>query len=111
MLAQEAHLFRAFDTLGSYLESQAVRHRDNGLRYGGVARVARHIADERTVDLQAADRKTLEIRKRGVAGAKIVDRDSDTHLLELTQQRDRALGIVHDGALGQLELEPVRLEL
>src|SRR4051812_36382447 len=73
--------------------------------------ISTNVGDERLVDLQRVDRKTLEIVERRVTRAEVVNRNADTHQLQLVQLLDRLLRILHDRALRQLELEPTRIEI
>src|SRR3546814_16925319 len=55
---------------------------DRGHDCGVVAQM-RNVADEGTVDLQRVDRELATVRKRGKAGAEIVQRDVDPIVVEL----------------------------
>src|SRR5215204_536368 len=70
-----------------------------------------NVRNERLVDLQRVDRKSLQVVERGVAGAEVINRDADSHQLQLVQLLDRLLRIFHDRTLSQLELEPTRIEV
>src|SRR3546814_18793257 len=66
----------------------------------------RNVADEGTVDLQRVDRELAKVRKRGKAGAEIVQRDVDPIVVELA---DGAFGIFRpapqEDAFGDLQLQ------
>jgi len=47
-----------------------------------VVGIGDHAGDERAVDLEFADRQTLEIAHRRVAGAEVVDRDLDAGVVQ-----------------------------
>ena len=63
--------------------------------------------DERAVDLQPVDRQALEVGEARIAGAEIVDRDAHAERGDALHGFDRALGVVHDHALGDLQLQHV----
>ena len=72
--------------------------------------VAGDALHERLIDLEYIERQAFQIREAGIAGAEVVDRDPDPMLLELAQRGDGELGILRDRALGQLDLEPRRID-
>src|SRR3546814_9263604 len=89
------------DLLDAKIASQAD---DRGHDCGVVAQM-RNVADEGTVDLQRVDRELAKVRKRGNAGAEIVQRDVDPIVVELA---DGAFGIFRpapqEDAFGDLQL-------
>src|SRR5262249_40113936 len=66
------------------------------------------IRNECTIDLDLIEREAAEIAERGIAGAEVVERNADAELLELVQDRQRVLAVLHEDPLGDFELEPVR---
>src|SRR4051812_48490938 len=71
-------------------------------------RVAAEIHDKGPVDLDLVEREGLQIAQRRVAAAEIVHRDTNAERLQPTQQRDTAIEVFDQNALGDLELEPAR---
>src|ERR1043166_4506232 len=69
--------------------------------------VVLEVADEDPVDLDLLERKGVQIRQRGIAGSKIVERDMDAEQLELAQDRYGTGEVVDQNTFGDLELEPV----
>ena len=55
-----------------------------------------------------ADREGLERAEARVAGAEVVDRQHHAEPLQFLHGRDRLLDVLHDQALGELELEEFR---
>ena len=67
-----------------------------------------HVADERLVDLDRIHRQLLQVAQAGVAGAEVVDEQLDAEPLEAHQRVQRPGRILHQRALGELELDPRR---
>jgi len=68
----------------------------------------RQIRHERPVDLDLVERKAAQIAQRGIAGAEIIERDPHAEALDPAQRGKRILGVLHEDAFGDLELEAVR---
>ena len=67
-----------FHPFGNHLESELVRHHNNGIGQCQDAGVGRNVAGKRLVDLQIINIEFLRARQRRIAGAEIVDGDLDT---------------------------------
>ena len=67
-----------------------------------------HRRDEGPVDLQLVDRHLAQVGQRGVAGAEVVDRQARAEVAQPGHGGQRPLGVGHDHALGDLELERLR---
>ena len=78
---------------------------DRGADDRRVARVVAHARDERAVDLDRLHRQPLEVRERGVAGAEVVDREPEPHLVQAREHLAHAERVGEDRRLGDLELE------
>src|SRR5262249_42018510 len=106
---QQLALLLRLHALRDDLEPEAVPQGDDRRRdrhpVGGV----RHGGNERSVDLEGIDRQPRQVAQRGIAGAEIVDRDAYPHLLDGAQLPDVALDVLHEEALGDLQVEAVRL--
>ena len=61
--------------------------------------------------LIASTGKLLQVGERGVARAEVVDRERDAHLREPVEHRLGAPRLGHDHALGDLQLEPLGIEV
>src|SRR5207249_703731 len=57
------------------------------------------------VDLERVQREAAQIAQARVAGAEVVDRQAHADRLELSQNVRSLLGIAHQHALGDLQLE------
>ena len=86
---------------------QTVRHRDHGLHDRGVVGIARDVTHEGLIDFDVLHRKALEVSEARVAGAEIVDRDAHAELVRRHHHIDDAFALMHQGALGDLQLERV----
>ncbi len=62
---------------------------------------------ERSVDLQLADGQALQVGERGVPGSEVVHGEADADVGERRQCLERSLGLIHHGALGDLELQAI----
>src|SRR6266850_4023529 len=111
VLAQEAKLLGGLDALGEHAQAERVAHGNDRLRERRVAAALAGLRHERPVDLQAVDRQAREIREARVPGAEVVHRDVHPELLQILQHAQRALAIVDQRALGELELERARIEV
>ena len=65
---------------------------------------------ERPVDLDRVERQVLEVRQRRVAGPEVVEHEADTQVAQAAKRPDARLGLVHQHALGDLELEGAGVE-
>ena len=66
------------------------------------------VVDEAAVDLDLVERKTLQIAERGIAGAEIVERDSDADAAKLMQNGKRCFVVANEHGLRDLQFEPAR---
>ncbi len=110
MLGEKVELLLGLHPFRDHFQPEAVRHRDDRLRNRDVVRVLRDVLDERAVDLDAVEREPLDGREGRVTRAEVVDREADAHRLDPVEYLLRARGVLHDHALGDFELEAVRLE-
>jgi hypothetical protein len=61
--------------------------------------------DQRTVDLELADREADQLADREEASAEVADRDRGAEPVEPREGLRHAFGLARQGVLGQLELE------
>ena len=85
-----------------------MRHRNDRRDDRLVVGIDADVAHERAVDLDRVHRQLLEVRQRRVPGAEIVDRQAHAELAQAVEQRRLLLDVLHEVALGELELEHVR---
>src|SRR5688500_8349790 len=90
--AQKLHLPRFLHAFGDEPDAERARERRNRLYDRRVLRARGDVAHEAPVDLQAVDRKALEIAKRRIAGAEVVDGDDRADCLEVGQRDHHAMG-------------------
>ncbi len=64
--------------------------------------------DEGLVDLDRSDWQALQVRERGVAGTEVVERETHAEVDEGLEAPQRSLGVEHDCALGDLQLDGLR---
>ncbi len=91
--------------LGHHFQEQVpaeVHHRAHDL---GRAFVGAHGADEVAVDLQGVERQAGQVRQGREAGPEVVERQTGAGFPELLQHHGGPVGIAHDVALGDLELQ------
>ena len=74
---------------------------------GRLAPVRLEALDERAVDLDRVERQVLEVRQGRVAGPEVVEDELDAELAQRPQRSRPGLRLVHQDALGDLELEQV----
>src|SRR5690606_4036511 len=75
---QKAKLFKGFDAFGNDLDAQVM---PNGNHRTGQRRgiwIQMYVVDETLVDFQLAERKALQVAKRRITGAEIVDGKANT---------------------------------
>ena len=108
LAAQEVHLHLLFDTFGNHAFFQTPRHGDHGADDNSLIRRVGDVADEGTIDLQDIDGEMFQVTQTGVSRPKIIDRQADPKVLEFTLDRRTSIGITHQDAFGQLQLEQMR---
>ena len=99
-LLQMVQLVGVLDPFGHHLQVQRVRKRDDCLYNRGILRVLPEL-----VDLQNVDREALEVGKRRVASAAVIDGELDAQRFELAQRADGTVCLLHQHAFGDLQLQ------
>src|SRR5579863_60899 len=107
---QRAGLLGRLDPLGDDLETEIVAESDDGTHDRRIVGLGGHVLDKGAIHLEPIHRKALEVRETRVARAEVIHGDLHAELFQLIQHRDELRRIVHDHALGQLELEKMRIE-
>src|SRR6185312_6133240 len=69
------------------------------------------VLQERLIDLDLVERKTVQIGETRIGGAEIVERDFHADLVELAQVGAGAPRVLQQRRLGDLDLEPVRRKI
>ena len=107
-LPKDSQLVRELDALSNDVEVECIgqgghRSDDRSIVSGGA-----EITQERPVDLDRVDGEAAEVAERRVAGAEVVDAHSDAMLLQRDDRPERAVDIVHQHGLGDLEVDQRR---
>src|SRR5438105_1961670 len=100
-------LLRGLDALGDDVDAQAAPEVDD--RADDLAAFSLRALHERRIDLQLVDREAMQIAERGVAGAEVVDSKTAAELANALDDRERHFRILHDRALGDLEMQCGRI--
>src|SRR5215213_3666956 len=109
-VAQDFQLILRLDALGDNVHPQNLREQDDGADDLYVLGVLRHARDERAVYLQGVNRELVKVAQGGVARAEVVYGELDADVAELAQHGRGRVYVVHDGALGDFELEAARAD-
>src|SRR6266536_6158770 len=105
---EELELRLGLHPLRHHAQLQGMGQGDDGGGDGGVIGVARDVAHEGLVDLQGVDGQALEVAQRGVADPEVVDGDPYAQRLELAQDVDGRLRVLHGVALRDLQVQGAR---
>ena len=103
-------LIEAFDPLGGGLHAERVGNIDDRADDRAGAALGVDIANEASVDLDLVQREALQIGQRRVPGAEVVHGDAHAEFLEVLQHLVGMGAVVEEQALGDLDLQPVRLQ-
>src|SRR3990167_11198437 len=79
---QHLALRLGLDALGDHGQPQALTQGDDGLNDDRAAVVVEQARHEGLVDLELVQRQALQVGQRGVTGPEVVERETDTQLLE-----------------------------
>ncbi len=102
---QGLRLGAALDALRDRRDPDLLGEPQDGLDDPAIARLRQHRPDEGPVDLQRGDRQGAEMTERGIARAEIVHRDAEAGRAAARKGGGGAGRILHQRALGDLELE------
>src|SRR3569833_2262607 len=109
-LEKRGDLLLELDPLRHDVQSQGAAECDHGACQLRPVVVRCQPADEGAIDLEDVDRETMQVRQRRIPSAEIIERETDTERLQLLQALQVVLRVGHDGALGQLHDQVLRLE-
>ena len=110
LVDEVVELVLALDALRQVVDAQAAGEMDDRRRHRRRRLVARHLGDERAVDLQQVHGHPPQARERGVAGAEVVDRHPEAVLVERLEHGLRARRVRHHARLGDLDDHPARVD-
>jgi transcriptional regulator with XRE-family HTH domain len=98
------------DALGHGLDAERLAQRDDRVRERGFLGSFADILDEHTVDLDDIDREPSKVAQRGVAGPEVVERQPHPEQLELAEQVDGGVRVLHQRGLRDLQHEATRVD-
>ena len=104
-VAENFPLAEAFNAFGDALHAETGCHLNDIFDQGRAPLAGRDGGDERPIDLEALKREVLQIRKRCLAGAKVVDRDLHAGTLERGKHSADAFKIADEDAFGEFKFE------
>src|SRR5579884_2501815 len=96
---------RRLDPFGDGGHAQRSGHGDDTVYQGWAGIALGDRANERLVDLQPVERKLVQVRQRGLAGAEIIERQRCPRAAELMKNPARGREIADEYTLGELELQ------
>ena len=106
-LQQRLVLRLRFHPFGNHVQTEVVGHANHGLHHRLVVAVGDDVLHKAAVNFELVQRQAFQVRQRGVAGAKVVQREAHA----LRAQRLHGVGgvgdIVQHQAFGQLQDQPV----
>ncbi|OBA61476.1 hypothetical protein A5780_19640 [Nocardia sp. 852002-20019_SCH5090214] len=109
---QPVGLMPGLHTFRGHAQAQIVAEIDDRLQDQQIAAADRagiaDAMDERPRQFHHVQRKLAQIGQIGIPGAEIVDGDADSGFGEGVQRLQRPADGVHEGAFGELQLQPVR---
>jgi hypothetical protein len=108
LVREEGQLLLRFHAFGDDGNIQTMAEPDHRADDRRRLRIASQIHHECAVDLDLVERKRLQIGQRGIAAAEIVHGDADAERLQPPQQRQAAIEVIDQHALGDLEFQPPR---
>ena len=109
--AQEEMLLGGLDAFRRHLHAQTAAEADHGVDDGrGIGRFFDR-AHEAGIDLELVEREAPQIEQARIAGAEIVERKAHADRLEAKHRQFRGVEVAQQRALGELELEPVGVEI
>ncbi len=98
--AQHQRLLCGLDPLRGYRHVQRFAESDDGLDDRSHRGIARHAANELSVDLDLGEGEAREIAQARIAGAEIVHSDVDAKIAKAIELTQHLLGVVDEKVLG-----------
>src|ERR1035438_7721671 len=100
---QECALLQRFDSLGNDVHVQAFAQMDHGSHNARVVRVGSKVSNERLIDFQRVNRKTLQIAQTGKTSTEVIERKPYPDLFEFPQYQSCRRSILHQKRFCNLE--------
>ena len=111
-LADQGQLLMGLRAFRGRVHAEALCQRDDGADDRGVPGAGGCGApDEALVDLDLVERRLAEVAEARAVGAEIVEDEADAGRLQACEGRVGGLALGLEHGLGDLELQPVRLDL
>src|SRR5262245_11554845 len=102
---EQTELAGAFHPLGDGYQPKVAPEAERGAHDRCGARVVLQGTYEGTVDLDLVERKPTQVAERRISDAEVVDRDAYATALDPAQGLEVGFGILHQYALGDLQLK------
>ena len=67
-----------------------------------------HVVDKRLIDFDFIEREGTQVTQRRIAGAEVIQRNTDAQRLEILQNMDIDQGVIQQHGFGDLHFQPVR---
>src|SRR3954451_860669 len=107
---QELAMLLGLHALRAGLYAEPAAEVEDGADDGALALARRQLVDEGPVDLELVEGEALEVAERGIAGPEVVHGEPDAERPQAGEDRRRLFRVADQHALGDLELEPGRLD-
>src|SRR5690554_5660563 len=102
---QELELPLGLDAFSDRVEPEPLRDRQDGAADRLIVAARVELGDEGAVDLEHVDRKAAKVTQARISRSEIVDREPHPGLFQAAQARLHSIGILHQRALRELELD------
>src|SRR6202035_3278477 len=99
-----------FNAFGRRRQAEAARKPEDRLDDHLAFMVGVEAIDETAIDLDLVEMQLLQLSERRITGAEIIESDAHPRVPQLIDHLPRHLEIIHERALGDLKLEPTRIE-
>ena len=103
MTDEKISLRLGFDPFGHNSQTEVLGQPYSSGADRGIVLVGLDISDEGSVKFQSMNRQHLQVGKRGIAGAKIIDREFHAAIAPSTQVPDGPFRIFHGDGLCNLQ--------
>src|SRR5688500_14023198 len=110
-LDEPARLLGLLDPLGYGREVEHLCQVEDRAKDGRLSVGLADLVNEGLGDLEVVEGKLLEVAKRRMADAEVVDGDLDPERLELAEPPRGRVKVVHQSGLGDLQRQAPRVEL
>ena len=109
-MLQASQLLGGFNPLRRDAHAQTVGQLDHRARHSDVNPSARQVGNKAAVNIEHIKRKGLDVGQRGVARAKVINRQTHAQRLELSQQFVAGLQVLVQHTLRDFNHQQLRLQ-